>query len=104
MLGIASVGCISQAIHATTINRINFPLIFALTEAEFAFYTSIFRVIFCHCTSRNLLDAGADVNSVNKISKTPLIYAASEDHLNCLQVRVHSRLNFKSLCSPPDVV
>jgi len=35
---------------------------------------------------KNLLDAGADVNSVNKISKTPLIYAASEDHLNCLQV------------------
>jgi len=35
---------------------------------------------------KNLLEAGADVNSVNKISKTPLIYAASEDHLECLKV------------------
>ena len=42
-----------------------------------------------------MLDAGADVNSVNKISKTPLIYAASEDHLNCLQVRVHSKFEFQ---------
>ena len=40
---------------------------------------------------RNLLEAGADINSVNKICKTPLMYAASEDHLDCLQVLANSK-------------
>ena len=35
---------------------------------------------------RTLLDFKANVNAVNKISKTPLIYAASENHLKCLEV------------------
>jgi len=40
---------------------------------------------------KNLLEAGADINSVNKICKTPLMYAASEDHLDCLQVLANSK-------------
>ena len=43
------------------------------------------------CIYRNLLEAGAQVNSVNKVSKTPLIYAASEDHLDCLQTLAYAK-------------
>ena len=39
----------------------------------------------CPCFS-TLLAAGADVNAVNKIGKSALIYAASEDQIKCLEV------------------
>ncbi len=42
-------------------------------------------------STRELLEAGADVNAVNKISKTALIYAASENHVDCLRVLATAR-------------
>ena len=53
-------------------------------------YTYIWRVSRFPLLFRQLLEAGADVNAINKISKTPLIYAASEDNIGCLQVLADS--------------
>jgi ankyrin repeat protein len=40
---------------------------------------------------RELIKAGADVNAVNRISKTALIYAASENNVGCLEVLANAK-------------